>query len=134
MLTYAVPDDLADHMAEVPDDAVTLLKHASILVRHATRFDWYEVTPAGAPEDPWVIDAFRDATCVQAAEWSANEINPVAGAGGVKGGVESSSIAGGSVKFDMSHADHTRASVTTLSAMALMVLRSEGLATSTVTS
>lgn len=128
MLVYAVPDDLADHMAEVPDDAEVLIRYASTLVRSATRFDVYDVTPAGMPDDPWVIDAFRDATCVQAAMWAANGINPAAGSAGVEGGVDSSTIAGATVKYNTSHVDHARASVDTLCPAALAVLRSEGLA------
>ena len=128
MLVYAVPDDLADHMAEVPDDAEVLIRYASTLVRSATRFDVYDVTPAGMPDDPWVIDAFRDATCVQAAMWAANGINPAAGSAGVEGGVDSSTIAGATVKYNTSHVDHARASVDALCPAALAVLRSEGLA------
>ena len=134
MLVYAVPDDLADHMAEVPDDAEVLIRYASTLVRSATRFDVYDVTPAGMPDDPWVIDAFRDATCVQAAMWAQNGVDPAAGAAGVDGGVESSSIAGGTVKYDTSHVDAARASIDTLSPMALAVLRAEGLASHGVAS
>lgn len=128
MLVYAEAHDLADHMLEVPDDAEALIRFASVLVRRATRFDVYEVTPAGLPDDPWVIDAFRDATCVQAAMWAANGVNPAAGSAGVEGGVDSSTIAGGTVKFNTSHVDHARASVDTLCPAAVAVLRAEGLA------
>lgn len=128
MLTYAEPHDLADHMPEVPDDAEVLIRFASMLVRKATRFDVYDTTPAGMPDDPWIIEAFRDATCVQAAMWATNSINPAAGSAGVEGGVESSSIAGGTVKYDTSHVDAARSSVDALCPMALEVLRAEGLA------
>lgn len=128
MLTYAEPHDLADHMVEVPDDAEVLIRFASMLVRKATRFDVYDTTPAGMPDDPWIIEAFRDATCVQAAMWATNSINPAAGSAGVEGGVESSSIAGGTVRFDTSHTDHARTSIDALCPMALEVLRAEGLA------
>lgn len=128
MLVYAESHDLADHMPEVPENADMLIRFASVLVRRATRFDVYDTTPAGAPDDPWVIDAFRDATCVQAAMWAANGVDPAKGAAGVDGGVESSSIAGGTVKYDTSHVDAARASVDTLSPLALEVLRAEGLA------
>lgn len=129
MLVYADEAELSEHVAEIPDNADTLLRYASALVRTATRFDVYDVTPAGMPNDPWVIAAFRDATCVQVAGWVANGIDPVAGVAGVEAGVDSSSVAGASVKYDLSHVDHARASVDTLSLAALAVLRSEGLAT-----
>lgn len=128
MLVYAESHDLADHMAEVPDDAEVLIRFASVLVRRATRFDVYDTTPAGMPDDPWIIDAFRDATCVQAAMWAANGVNPAAGVAGVDGGVDSSTIAGATVKYNTSHVDEARASVDTLAPMALAVLRAEGLA------
>ena len=134
MLVYADEADLSTHVAELPDNADTLLRFASVLVRRATRFDVYDVTPAGMPDDPWVIDAFRDATCVQAAMWAQNGIDPSSGAAGVDGGVESSSIAGGTVKYDTSHVDAARASVDTLSPLALAVLRAEGLASHGVAS
>ena len=134
MLVYADEADLSTHVAELPDNADTLLRFASVLVRRATRFDVYDVTPAGMPDDPWVIDAFRDATCVQAAMWAQNGIDPSSGAAGVDGGVESSSIAGGTVKYDTSHVDAARASVDTLSPLALEVLRAEGLASHGVAS
>lgn len=128
MLVYAEPHHLADHMAEVPDDAEMLIRYASALVRQATRFDVYDVTPAGMPDDPWVIEAFRDATCVQAAMWAANGINPAAGSAGVEGGVDSSTIAGATVKYNTSHVDHARASVDSLCPAALAALRDQGLA------
>lgn len=134
MLVYADEADLSTHVAELPDNADVLLRFASVLVRRATRFDVYDTTPAGMPDDPWVIDAFRDATCVQAAMWAANGVDPSAGSAGVDGGVESSSIAGGTVKYDTSHVDEARASVDTLSPMALAVLRAEGLASHGVAS
>lgn len=128
MLVYADEAELSEHVTEIPDNAAALLRSASALVRTATRFDIYDVTPAGAPDDPWVIAAFRDAVCVQVAEWVANDVNPVAGSAGVQAGVESSTIAGGTVKYNLSHVDHARASIDTLSPAALAVLRSEGLA------
>ena len=134
MLVYADEADLSTHVAELPDNADTLLRFASVLVRRATRFDVYDTTPAGMPDDPWVIEAFRDATCVQAAMWAANGVDPAAGSAGVDGGIESSSIAGGTVKYDTSHVDAARASIDTLSPMALAVLRAEGLASHGVAS
>ena len=134
MLVYADEADLSTHVVELPDNADTLLRFASVLVRKATRFDVYDTTPAGMPDDPWVIEAFRDATCVQAAMWAANSVDPAAGSAGVDGGVESSSIAGGTVKYDTSHVDAARASVDTLSPLALEVLRAEGLASHGVAS
>ena len=134
MLVYADEADLSTHVTELPDNADVLLRFASVLVRRATRFDVYDVTPAGMPDDPWVIDAFRDATCAQAAMWAQNGIDPSSGAAGVDGGVESSSIAGGTVKYDTSHVDAARASIDTLSPMALAVLRAEGLASHGVAS
>lgn len=134
MLVYADEADLSTHVDELPDNADTLLRFASVLVQRAARFDVYDTTPAGAPDDPWVIEAFRDATCVQAAMWAANGIDPSKGSAGVDGGVESSSIAGGTVKYDTSHVDAARASVDSLCPMAVAVLRAEGLASHGVAS
>lgn len=128
MLVYADEAELAEHVREIPDNAPVLLRYASALVRAATRFDVYDTTPAGAPSDPDVFVPFRDAVCVQVAEWIANEVDPQAGQAGVQAGIDTSSIAGGMVKFDNSHVAIARASVDALSPAALAVLRDEGLA------
>lgn len=102
MLTYATVDDLTVWTGQVaPDNAVQLLRSASGLVRRSTVTAVYTVTPSGAPSNPDVADAFRDATCAQAAAWAAAGIDPVGGAAGVASErvPTSSSIGGASVTY-----------------------------------
>lgn len=127
MLTYAKSTDLADHMAEVPEDAEKLIGRASALVGHATRGDWYDVTPAGYPTDPEVIDAMRDATCLQVAAWVAGGVDPMNPAGGVQT-VSSTSMDGASMSFDTTvQVEATRLLMSTLCVEAVQVLRAAGL-------
>lgn len=76
-LVYATPDDLTAWTGQpAPDNAVQLLRAASMLVRGATRTAVYQTTPAGLPRDADVAEAFRDATCAQAALWDTQGIDP----------------------------------------------------------
>lgn len=132
MLVYAAPDDLMDGwLVDVPDPAVATraIKFASQLVRRATACDHYEVDPAGAPTDPDVIEAMRDATCAHAAMWIEAGINPAAGSAGREIGIASQSADGGSVTYaDSISAEEVTASLTRLSSTALGILRSAKLA------
>lgn len=102
MLTYA---DAADVLAEDPDvdlDAASLARYcrsASALIRVATRLAIYGVTPAGAPDDTDVAQAFKDAVVAQVLAWAALGVNPATGTAGVTGQVASTSLLSGSVTF-----------------------------------
>ncbi|WP_063023826.1 hypothetical protein [Nocardia niwae] len=132
MLTYAVPDDLMDGwLAEEPDaaEAERDIRYASILVRKATRLDIYEVDPAGLPTEPDVIEAMRDATCAQVAEWQEAGINPAAGSVGRVVAIKSESADGGSVTYaDGPSAAEIKASLSQLCSAGLDILRNAGLA------
>lgn len=134
MLTYAEPDDLMDGwLPEQPDEAKARLaiRYASILVRRHTACDLYEVDPAGAPTEPDIIEAFRDATCAQAAMWLQAGIDASAGTAGQAIAVKSQTADGGSVTYgDAPTAEQISKSLTSLSQTAVMILRNAGLASS----
>jgi hypothetical protein len=97
---YATDAELGAWCNPLPDNADTLLRDASALVRKATRNDIYDVDAAGKPTDPDVIEAFRDAACKQVAIWAANDIDSNKGVAGLEQLPASSSIAGASVSYD----------------------------------
>lgn len=133
MLVYATDTDLGAWSTNLPANTAPYLRAASALVATATTRDIYDVDPAGKPTDPTVIDAMRDATCMQVAFWLANDIDPTAGALGFDPIPASSSIAGGSVSVDT--AAQNAAALASLSGLidtALAELRRAGLATSRV--
>lgn len=135
MLTYAVPDDLITGQwldgGTAPDNAVTLIRFASNLVRRATRNDLYYTEPSGLPSDPDFAEAMRDATCCQAAMWSLAGINPAAGLVGRVIGIQSQSADGGNVTYaDSIKAEEIAAALDRLSTAAMEILRSAGLASS----
>jgi hypothetical protein len=135
MLTYAVPDDLitGDWLdgSTAPDNAVTLIRYASLLVRRATRNDLYYTEPSGLPIDDDFAEAMRDATCCHAAMWSLAGINPAAGTVGRVIGIQSQSADGGNVTYaDSVKADEIAATLDRLSEAAIDILRSVGLASS----
>jgi hypothetical protein len=100
VLVYATDAELGAWCNPLPDNADSLLRDASALVRKATRNDRYDVDAAGKPTDPDVIEAFRDATCKQVAIWAANDIDSNKGVAGLEQLPASSSIAGASVSYD----------------------------------
>lgn len=101
MLIYATGDDLSDWTGDAaPDNAASLLRSASILVRDATRAALYDVDPSGKPSDDVISGAFRDATCAQAAMWAAAKIDPGEGGVGISApAVVSKSMGGRSVTY-----------------------------------
>lgn len=97
-LVYATSDDLATFTGNpAPDNAARLLKGASALVRTATRAALYDVTSTGLPSDPDIAEAFRDATCAQAAEWIDKGVDPASGT--APGVPQSSGIGGATVNW-----------------------------------
>lgn len=100
-LTYATEADLDTYTdgADTPDNVGRLLGYASRLVRSATRTAVYDTTSTGAPSDPDVADAFRDATCAQVTAWINLRVDPTTGRGGVTGSPQSSSIGSGTVNY-----------------------------------
>ncbi|AXK88612.1 hypothetical protein SAMN05421776_12320 [Nocardia farcinica] len=132
MLVYAAPEDLADGwLTDLPDNttATQLIRYASQLVREATRLDLYDTYPSGLPVDLDIAEAMREATCAQAAMWHLAGINPAAGTVGRELAVASQTADGGSVAYgDTITGAEVERSLSTLSGMALRILRNAGLA------
>lgn len=101
MLVFAQPDDVVAWAGYTFDKDVNLqplIRRASSMVQRAVRSARFEVTPAGMPEDPDVMDALRDAVCEQVTVWVENDISPTAIASAT-GAVTSSSIGDASVSY-----------------------------------
>ncbi|QIS18533.1 hypothetical protein [Nocardia terpenica] len=137
MLTYATPDQLAEHVTaaqldQLADgDARRYLRAATQIVRFATKNDLYDATPAGLPTDPVLADALAVATCVQVREWIHNGINPLAGAAGLTPVVTSAATNGSSVSYNDTEQASARARLLTgLADTAYSVLRTAGLGSS----
>lgn len=101
MLVFAKPDDVVTWAGYAFDKDVNLqplIRRASSMVQRAVRSARFEVTPAGMPEDPDVMDALRGAVCEQVTVWVENDISPTAIASAT-GAVTSSSIGDASVSY-----------------------------------
>lgn len=128
MLVYATEADLAGAPWGVtPENATSLLRAASVLVRQATRTAVYDVDATGAPTDTTVAEALRDATCAQAAAWANAGVDPT---GPVRPRVkQSQSLGSGSVTY----ADATQVAAAvdtlrgTLTGEAALILADAGL-------
>jgi hypothetical protein len=130
ILIYATSDDLAAWTGSTaPDNAATLLRTASLIVRRATMTATYAVDETGAPTDADVLDAFRDATCAQAAAMAANDVDPLAASAGAAGEIASSSIGSASISFatDASTSALTRSLLSAVTDEAAMILSRAGL-------
>lgn len=100
-LVYAVPDDLAAWTGSAaPANATPLLRSASLLVRDATASAFYAADTTGLPTDPATLQAFKDATCAQAAFWAANGIDPAAGALPTAGVLRGKKLGSASLDYD----------------------------------
>lgn len=63
VLVYADADNLAEWLGEpAPDNATSLLRHASSRVANACRCDIYGTQPNGLPVDDDIREALRDTT------------------------------------------------------------------------
>lgn len=82
MQVYATVDDLEAWLQDdVPDNAPSLLRQASLQVFYATKGAFYDADAVtGAPTDATILQAFDDATCAQVAFWIAADIDPTSGA------------------------------------------------------
>jgi hypothetical protein len=79
--TLATPTDLATWTgAAAPANAVPLLRSASSMVLEATSTAYYSADDlTGLATETQVLNAMRDATCIQAAAWAALGIDPLTG-------------------------------------------------------
>lgn len=136
MLLHATPADLAAWTGQpAPTNATMLLREASIRVRTATLRDRYDTTPSGLPALDDLAEAMRDATCAQAAAWSAADIDPTGGAAAGGAAVVKSELDGARVEYDAAPLTAARAELLGpgLTPTALAILRSVGLASAAVT-
>lgn len=128
ILAYATAADLAAWTgATAPSNATTLLRTASLIVRRVTRTAVYATDTTGLPTDTDTIDAFRDATCAQAAAMDANGVDPLAGQAGASQEVASTSIGSASVSFVAGSGSAAAALLSDLCAEAAMILGEAGL-------
>ncbi|WP_280273378.1 hypothetical protein [Nocardia wallacei] len=139
MLTYATPDQLAEHVTAAQldklaeSDDVRYLQAASQIVRNATKNDLYDASPAGVPTDPVLAAALTDATCIQVREWIENDVVPLSGPAGLAPTVASASTNGSSVSYNGAEQAAARARLLTeLTDAGYLVLRNAGLASSMV--
>lgn len=130
MRLYATPGDVAEWLGQEtpPDNAVSLIRHASTLVEAATRLDRYSVDVDGKPTKMEIAEAFREAVCQQVEMWHLNEMNPASGFAGQRGQIQSQSVPGGSVSYAGAlGAAEMGAAATALSDAAIQTLRNAGL-------
>lgn len=125
MLVFAKPEDVAKWTGfEAPEDAVRLIRKASGMVQHAIRRARFDVTPSGAPSDPDVADALRDAVCAQVEYWDGMEPTKA----DTKPRLSSTGLDGASMGFDTATAAQvTAVAADTLCEEAWLILDNEGL-------
>lgn len=103
VLVYALTTDLTGWTAlPAPANAAALLRSASLLVRSSTMAAIYTTDDTGAPTDVKVLQAFKDATCAQAAFWAASGIDPSTGGISVTAPVRSRRLGSGAIDYDTS--------------------------------
>lgn len=134
MRVYATTADLAEWTGTTaPNNAESLLRSASLLVESATETAFYATDADGYPTKASVSTAFKDATTAQAAHWSANGLDPAAGAVKVtsEGAPTQKTIDGASVTYSVSLVEAGRearvAALSTLSPDAHRILDAESL-------
>lgn len=121
---YATPADLTagEWVDTAPDNAVRLLRSASLRVAEACFRNPYADTPSA--EDAPVL---RDATCAQATVWITSGIDP-SDVGVAEAAVKRSALLTGSVEYDTSTQAKTRTdAVEGLAAEAVAILTAAGL-------
>lgn len=135
-LVYAASTDLATWTGTTaPANATVLLRSASILVRDETAAAFYAADTTGLPTDAATLQAFKDATCAQAAFWAANGIDPTAGALPTAGVLRGKKIGSASLDYDTAAAVSPAVlqaridSVTSLVPEAASILRAAGINT-----
>lgn len=129
--TYATSDDLTAAQIDLPDgqDEQAWVAKASREVEMATLMDVYDVSPAGLPTEPEVIEAFRDAVVAQVRAWADAKISPFGGVLAQEQPVASQSVDGASVSYVVTRTpEEVKAAAENLSSDALDILRLAGLA------
>ena len=127
MRVYATEDDLTEWATEPIDHADALLRAASSLVEDATITALYPTDEDGCPADTDTRDAFRDATCAQAATWAELGIDPRLGPAGATGKrtVTGKTLGKAALTYSAPErsADDLAAAVTILTPQAVSILR-----------
>lgn len=95
-IIYATAEDLTSWLtisgATPPANPGGYLRTASMAVTEATETAFYATDSQGLPTDAKTLQAFKDATCAQAAALAAFEVDPTAG-GILEGGQVETSVA-----------------------------------------
>ena len=127
MLTFATVEDLELWTdGNLPDKPAPLIRQASRMVQHETRFARFSVTPAGLPSDPDIAEALRDAVCAQVMAWHVSQINPTQVT--TTGAVTGSKIGDASFTFDASSSANAATNARTeLCNEAILILTNAGL-------
>lgn len=134
MRVYATAEEFAASVwcplvgAPTGNTLARLLTTASSNIEHLTRNDVYDVDEQGKPTNLATAEAFRDATCAQAAY--AHETGDVSGAGIGMGSMSIGSLSLGGKRADSQNADDVLAAL--LSTEAVNILRNAGLCTGIV--
>lgn len=104
-LVYATADDWRtynglDEGAPIPANLAMLLQAGSLAVRTYTSVTVYHVDDAGKPTDPFILQAFKDATCAHATAMDALGIDPDKGGAVSQDTYASKSISGASFTYN----------------------------------
>lgn len=104
-LVYATVDDWRtynglDEGAPIPANLAMLLQAGSLAVRTYTSVTVYHVDDAGKPTNPFILQAFKDATCAHATAMDALGIDPAKGGVVEQNTYSSKSISGASFTFN----------------------------------
>ncbi|WP_297453256.1 hypothetical protein [uncultured Corynebacterium sp.] len=127
MNLFATAEDYAQYaQADVPENIDRLLRIASAWVQDTVKRARFAVDKDGAPTDPHIVDALRDATCEQVLVWQENDVQP--GKNPERGAVTSTSIGDASISYETASVVRDRELVASAVApTALTILDAAGL-------
>lgn len=110
MLVFAQAEDVERFTGHpAPENTPRLIRKASGMVQHAIRRARFDVAPSGAPADPDVADALRDAVCAQVEFWDGSDVDPTRA--DTKAALSSTGLDGSSMSFDTATAAETKQAV-----------------------
>ncbi|MFF3310483.1 hypothetical protein [Streptomyces sp. NPDC002952] len=110
-----------------PANVNRLLARASRLVSAATKAAIYNTDPAGYPTDPDILDAFRDATSAQVAEWAKRDAAAAGDDGSDPAASPWTSVSAGGLAFSRQSAPTATAEDDQLTPEAMEILAELGL-------
>jgi hypothetical protein len=137
---YATPNDYLDvlQVTEGPDNLGSLLRSASLLIARNIVAAYYATNDAGVPTDAAIVEALKEACCIQASVWAGLGVDPNRGGLDVAAPKRGKGIGSARVDYDTSALSSSvafaarQALLTTLCPDAEQILRAAGLLTSTV--